>query len=65
MRRLIRLVATFMRRVCLTLLQAIIFTVVFTTCAMAMMRYLGLPVQVPPEVYDTLESLGRLTRILS
>ena len=65
MRRLVRLAATVMRKICLAVLQALIFTVVFTVCAMGMMHYLGLPVQVPPEVMDTLESLGRLTKILS
>jgi hypothetical protein len=64
-RRLVLLAATFMRQVCLAVLRTIIFGVVFTVCAMVMMHYLGLPVAVPPEVLDTLESLGRLTRILS
>ena len=65
MRRLVFLAGTLMRGVCLALLRAIIFSVVFTACAMGMMYYLGLPVRVPDEVVDTLESLGRLTRILS
>jgi hypothetical protein len=65
MRRLVFLAGTLMQRVCLAMLRAIIFSVVFTACAMAMMYYLGLPVRVPDEVVDALENLGRLTRILS
>ena len=65
MRRLVRLAATFMSMVCLTVLRAIIGGVVFTTCTMLMMHYLGVPLQVPSEVLDTLESIGKLARILS
>jgi len=65
MRRLARLAGTFLRMLCLAVLRVIIGTVVFTICAMVMMHYLGIPMQVPSEVVDTLESLGRLTKILS
>jgi hypothetical protein len=65
MRRLVRLAATFMNMVCLAVLRAIIAGVVFITCAMVMMHYLGLPLSVPSELLDKLESLGRLARILS
>jgi predicted NAD/FAD-dependent oxidoreductase len=65
MRRLICLVNTFMSKVCLAVLRAIIAGVVFTTCAMVMMHYLGLPLPVPSELFDKLESLGQLARILS
>jgi cation transporter-like permease len=65
MRRLIRLIAACTSKVCLAVLRAIIAGVVFTTCAMVLMHYLGLPVLVPSEVLDKLESLGQLARILS
>ncbi len=65
MRRLVRLVATLLSKLCLAVVRAIVTGVVFTSCAMVMMHYLGLPVPVPSEVLDTLDSLGQLTRILS
>ena len=65
MRGLVRFAATFVSKVCLAALRAIIAGVVFTTCAMVLMHYLGLPVPVPSEVFDKLESLGRLAEILS
>ncbi len=65
MRRFVRLVATFMSKVCLAVLRVVIAGVVFTSCAIVMSHYLGIPVQVPSEVVDTFESLGRLARILS
>ena len=65
LRQLVRLAATIMRGVFLWILRAIIGGVVFIVCAMVTMHYLGIPLQVPPEVMDTLESLGRLTKILS
>jgi len=65
MRWLVRFAGTVLSKVCLAVLRAIIAGVVFTTCAMVMMHYLGFPVPVPSEVFDKLESLGRLARILS
>ncbi len=64
-RPLIRLVATLMSKVCLAVLRAMITGVVFATCTMVMMYYLGLPVPGPAELFDKLEDLGRLARILS
>lgn len=64
MRRFVRLAGMIVGKVCLAALQATIASVVFTTCAIAVMYYLGIPVPGPDEVLDKLESLGRLARIL-
>ena len=65
MRGLVRLAGMFISKLCLAVLRAIIAGVVFTTCAIVTMHYLGLPVPVPSEVFDKLESLGKLAKILS
>jgi len=64
-RRLARLVAMLMSKVCLAILRAMITGVVFATCTMVMMYYLGFPAPGPAELFDKLEDLGRLARILS
>jgi hypothetical protein len=65
MRRFFRLVATFLSKVCLAVVRAIITAAVFTTCVMVMLHYLGLPVPGPSELLDKFEDLGRLATILS
>lgn len=64
-RRLVRLVATFLSALCLAVLRVIVTSVVFATCVMVLLHYLGIPVPVPSELLDKFEALGRLTRILS
>jgi hypothetical protein len=64
-RRLVRVAASFMRTLCLALLRAIITSVVFITCVMVMLHYLGVPVPGPSELLDKFEALGELSRILS
>jgi hypothetical protein len=65
LRRLGRLVTTLMRTVCLAVLRGVITAVVFTTCTIVILHFLGFPVPVPSELIDKLEGLGRLARILS
>lgn len=65
MRQLGRVVGTLMSRVCLAILRAIIAGVVFTTCMMVVLHYLGVPVPGPSELIDKFESVGRLANILS
>jgi hypothetical protein len=65
LRRLVRLVATFLSALCHAVLRVIITGVVFATCVMVMLHYLGFPVPGPSELLDTFEAVGRLTRILS
>ena len=65
MRRLVRLVSTFLHKLCLAVLRAIITGLVFATCAMVMLNYLGLPVPGPSELLDKFEDLSRLAEILS
>lgn len=65
MRRLVRFVGTFLSKLCLAVLRAIITGLVFTTCAMVMLHYVGIPVPGPSELLDKFEALGQLTRILS
>lgn len=64
-RRLVRLVAAFLTKVCLAVLRAIITGLVFTICAMVMLHYLGLPVPSPSELLDKFEGLARLAKGLS
>lgn len=63
--RLLRLVATFLGKVCLAVLRAIITALVFTTCAMAMLHFLGVPVPSPSELLDKFGDLTRLAKSLS
>ena len=64
-RRLVRLVATFLSKLCLAVLRAIITGLVFTTCAVVMMHYLGLPVPSPSELLDKFADLTRLAKSMS
>lgn len=64
-RRLGRLVTTLMSTACLAVLRGIITAVVFTSCTIVMLHYLGFPVPVPSELIDKLEGLGQLAGILS
>ncbi len=65
MRRLVRLIAAFLRKLCIAVLRAIITGVVFISCTMVMSHYLGVSVPGPSELLDKFEDLGRLARILS
>jgi hypothetical protein len=65
LRRLGRLVATFLSKICLAVLRAIVAGIVFTTSAMVMLHYLGVPMPGPSELLEKFEDLGRLARILS
>lgn len=65
LRRLVRVVATFLSKVCLAVVRVIITGVVFTTCVMVMLYYFGVPVPGPSELLDKFEALGQLARILS
>ncbi len=64
-RRLVRLVSTLTSTVCLAVLRAIITSVVFITCTMVMLHYLGVPVPGLSDLLDKFEALGRLAEILS
>lgn len=64
-RPLIRLVASLMSKLCLAVLRTLITGVVFVTCTLVTMYYLGIPVPGPVELLDKLDGLGRLARILS
>jgi hypothetical protein len=65
MRRLVRAVATFLGRLCLAVLRAIVTSVVVTVCVMMLLYILGVPVPGPSELLDKFEALDRLARILS
>jgi hypothetical protein len=65
LRRLGRLVVTFLNHLCLAVLRTIITGVVFSACVWATLHYLGIPVPGPSELLDKFEDLGRLARILS
>lgn len=65
LRRLARLVARFLTMLSLAVLRVILTSVVFATCVMVMLHYLGVPVPGPSELLDKFEAVGQLTRILS
>jgi hypothetical protein len=65
LRRLTHLAAGFLRALCVAILRAVITSVVFVTCAMVLLHYLGVPVPGPSELLDKFEALGELSRILS
>ena len=64
-RRLVRLFAAFLSKLCLAVLRAIVTGLVITTCAMVMLHYLGVPVPSPSELLDKFEGLTRLAKSLS
>ena len=64
-KRLVRVVARFLGRLCFAVLRAIITGLVFTTGAMLMLHFLGVPVPGPSELLDKFEALGELANILS
>ena len=65
LRRLTRVVGTFLSNLLFAILRAIITVVVFTTCVMLMLHYFGVPVPGPSELLEKFEALGQLARILS
>ncbi len=64
-RRLVRVVAAFLSKLCLAVLRAIITGVVVSTCVMVMLYFSGVPLPGPSEILDKFEALARLTTILS
>lgn len=65
MRRLVRVVAAFLGKLCLEVLRTIITGLVVSTCVMVMLYFSGVPVPGPSELLDKFEALGRLVTILS
>jgi 2-polyprenyl-3-methyl-5-hydroxy-6-metoxy-1,4-benzoquinol methylase len=65
LRRLVHLAAKLLRIQCVAILRTVITSVVFITCVMVMLHYLGVPVPGPSELLDKFEALGELSRILS
>ncbi len=64
-RRFIRFVGTFLSTLGLAVLRAVITGVVFATCVMFTLHYLGVPVPGPADLLDKFEGLGRLVDVLS
>ena len=65
MRRLGRLTAAFLHMLFAAVLRAIVSGLVFTTCAMVMLHYLGVPIPWPSDLLDKFDGVGRLVSILS
>ena len=65
LRRLPRVVGRFISTLGVAILRAVITGVVFTTCVMFTLHYLGVPVPGPAELLDKFEGLGRLVDVLS
>lgn len=65
LRRLARLAGRFVSTLGFAVLRAVITAVVFTTCVMFTLHYLGVPVPGPAELLDKFEGLGRLVDVLS
>ena len=60
-----RLVAAFVRLVCRLTLRAVVAGLIFTTCLLAALAYVGAPL---PDLYELLEGfegVSRLAEILS
>jgi hypothetical protein len=61
----VRFVATFLSDLCLAALRIVVTCVVFTTCMMVVLHYMGVPMPGPAELLDKFTDLDRLTSILS
>ncbi len=63
--RFVRLAGTFLKTLSFAVLRAVITGIVFTTCVMFTLHYLGVPVPGPAELLDKFEGLGKLVDVLS
>jgi hypothetical protein len=60
-----RLVAALARLVCRAFLRAVVAGLLFTTCLVFALDYLGVPLPSPDEVLERFESVSQLAKILS
>jgi hypothetical protein len=62
---LFRLFAGLARLACRAALRALITGLIFTTCLLFTLSYLGVPLPDPCELLEQIESVSQLTKILS
>jgi hypothetical protein len=60
-----RLAAALVRHVCRAALRALVTALVFMTCTLAALSYMGVPLPSLEEVLERFESVSRLAQILS
>lgn len=60
-----RLCAGLVNYVCRAALRAVITGLIFTTCLLLALSYLGVPLPDPYELLEQIESVSQLTKILS
>lgn len=60
-----RLLLALVRQVCRAALRALLTALVFMTCTLAALAYLGVPLPDADELLERFESISQLTRILS
>lgn len=60
-----RLAVALVRHVCRAALRAFITALVFMTCTVAALTYMGVPLPDADELLERFESIAQLTRILS
>jgi hypothetical protein len=60
-----RLLSALVRFTCRAILRALLTALIFTTCLLAALSYLGIPLPDPFELLDRLESVSQLAKILS
>ena len=60
-----RLLVALVRHVCRAALRAFITALVFMTCTVAVLAYLGVPLPDADELMERFESISQLARILS
>jgi len=63
--RLLRSLSAAIKQVCGAVLRALLTSLVFGICVVALMRYLGVPVPSPFELFRDVEGLSKLAKILS
>ena len=60
-----RLFVALVRHVCRAALRALITALIFMTCTLAALAYLGVPLPDADELLERFESVAQLARILS
>lgn len=65
LRRLGRVVSTFLSDLCAVVIRTAITAIVFSCCVMMLLHYFGVPVPGPAELLNKFEGLGRLVDVLS
>lgn len=60
-----RIFAGLVRHACRAVLRAAVTSLIFTTCLLFTLSYLGVPLPDPYELLEQIESVSQLSKILS